>query len=144
MIALFSHMQLDGSDYYLWRRLLVLIPKVDATIVTCTPEETRSRLVVDAGWSLSSPGTPQTHLLIFCSPSLVRYCSKECQVAAWKTHKHRCTSSLRNSLAKDPDANALNTALSKWINNWRFELHNWAVWAMDLANNSEDRLATHW
>ncbi|KAF8135426.1 hypothetical protein EV363DRAFT_1415316 [Boletus edulis] len=74
---------------------------------------------------------------------LVRYCSKECQVAAWKAHKPRCTSSLRESLAKDPEANALNTALSKWINNWRFELHNWAVWAMDLANNPEDRLATH-
>ncbi|KAI9569653.1 hypothetical protein HD554DRAFT_2171095 [Boletus coccyginus] len=74
---------------------------------------------------------------------LVRYCSKECQVAAWKTHKQRCTSTLPTSLAKDPEASILNTALSKWINNWRFELHNWAVWAMDLANNPEDRLATH-
>jgi len=75
---------------------------------------------------------------------LVRYCSKECQVASWKrTHKLRCSPSLRESLAKDPEGHALNTALSKWINNWRDELHNWALWAMDLANNPEDRLATH-
>jgi hypothetical protein len=84
-------------------------------------------------------------LTIGCSPSLVRYCSKECQVASWKrTHKLRCSPSLRESLAKDPEGHALNTALSKWINNWRDELHNWALWAMDLANNPEDRLATHW
>lgn len=125
-----------------WRR--APIPKVDATIATCTQEETRSRLVVAAGWSLNSPEVPpRTHLLTCCIPSLVRYCSKECQVAAWRTHKQRCSSTLRESLVNDPEANALNTALSKWINNWRFELHNWAIWAMDLANNSPDRLATH-
>jgi hypothetical protein len=124
-----------------WRR--APIPKADATIATCTPEETRLRLVVAAGWSLHSPEVaPRTHLLT-CCPSLVRYCSKECQVAAWRTHKQRCSSTLRESLVNDPGANALNTALSKWINNWRFELHNWAVWAMDLANNPQDRLATH-
>ncbi|KAG2099108.1 hypothetical protein BD769DRAFT_1008092 [Suillus cothurnatus] len=74
---------------------------------------------------------------------LVRYCSKECQVASWKTHKLRCNQNLRESLANDPASNALNTALSKWINNWRDELHNWAIWAMDLANSPPDRLATH-
>ncbi|KAF9227358.1 hypothetical protein BS17DRAFT_775363 [Gyrodon lividus] len=74
---------------------------------------------------------------------LVRYCSKECQVASWKTHKLRCSPALRESLAKDPEGNALNTALSKWVNYWRDELHNWALWAMDLANNPEDRLVTH-
>ncbi|KIJ67777.1 hypothetical protein HYDPIDRAFT_107272 [Hydnomerulius pinastri MD-312] len=74
---------------------------------------------------------------------LVRYCSKECQVASWKTHKLRCSTSLRDSLAKDPEGNALNTQLSKWINNWRDQLHTWALWAMDLTNHPPDRLATH-
>ncbi|KAH7924245.1 hypothetical protein BV22DRAFT_1035302 [Leucogyrophana mollusca] len=72
---------------------------------------------------------------------LVRYCSKECQVASWKTHKSRCTP--RESYAQDPTSHALNTALSRWINNWRDELHNWCLWAFDLANHPADRLATH-
>ncbi|OAX37408.1 hypothetical protein K503DRAFT_237719 [Rhizopogon vinicolor AM-OR11-026] len=74
---------------------------------------------------------------------LVRYCSKECQVASWKIHKLRCNPNLREKLAKDPVGYALNTALSKWINNWRGELHRWALWAMDLANSPPDQLATH-
>ncbi|KAH7916541.1 hypothetical protein BJ138DRAFT_284899 [Hygrophoropsis aurantiaca] len=72
---------------------------------------------------------------------LVRYCSKECQVASWKTHKPRCTP--RDSYAQDPTSHALNTALSRWINNWRDQLHTWSMWAFDLANHPPDRLATH-
>ncbi|KAG8213929.1 hypothetical protein J3R82DRAFT_10675 [Butyriboletus roseoflavus] len=44
---------------------------------------------------------------------------------------------------EDPQTTVHFYSLSKWINNWRFELQNWALWALDLANNPEDRLATH-
>ncbi|RDB25157.1 hypothetical protein Hypma_007660 [Hypsizygus marmoreus] len=74
---------------------------------------------------------------------MVRYCSKECQKKSWATHKKQCSSTLLESLAKDPDSAAFNARLSKWINYWRMALHNYSVCALDMAHHPEDRLETH-
>ncbi|KII92753.1 hypothetical protein PLICRDRAFT_484067 [Plicaturopsis crispa FD-325 SS-3] len=76
----------------------------------------------------------------------VKYCSKDCQKLGWKTHKQRCGTgkALREKLATNPDANSLNEALSKWLDHWRGVLYDWSLWAMDLGNNSPDRLANNW
>jgi hypothetical protein len=77
-------------------------------------------------------------------PSMVRYCSKECQKVAWITHKNCCSSALRDSLANDSAQAATNTALSKWVNHWRDSLHQWSIWALNMPNHPRDRLSTHW
>ncbi|RDB25158.1 hypothetical protein Hypma_007661 [Hypsizygus marmoreus] len=73
----------------------------------------------------------------------VRYCSKRCQAKAWPDHKKCCTGDVRQAVAGDPVGTALLEGLTKWTNDWRDALQSWSLWAMNLHNYPEDRLATH-
>ena len=76
---------------------------------------------------------------------MVQYCSKDCQRAAWKTHRKACQTGLvHRQLVENDDATAeLNRALNKWLKYWRMFIHTMGVIVMDLANHPPDRLATH-
>jgi hypothetical protein len=77
---------------------------------------------------------------------MVRYCSKDCQTAAWKSHKKACQTSgitHRMTMETDGDAAVLNNELSKWLKFWRMAIHTDGVKVMDLANHPPGRLATH-
>ncbi|KAF9052270.1 hypothetical protein BDZ89DRAFT_423180 [Hymenopellis radicata] len=71
-----------------------------------------------------------------------RYCSRSCQKEAWPTHKQGCNTKLRDAIADDPDAEAMNNALSKWVNAWKLSLHSWSYWSMNLARRERDYLPT--
>ncbi|EMD37566.1 hypothetical protein CERSUDRAFT_123486 [Gelatoporia subvermispora B] len=75
----------------------------------------------------------------------VRYCSRACQRAAWKTHKPRCQTGaeFRAALAEDDEAQAINDAFSAWLNCWRNTINTCTIRAFDLANSPSDKLATH-
>ena len=79
------------------------------------------------------------------TPSLVRYCSKECQRAAWPAHKDRCKlgalSAPRNLSADD---NAFAAAMTKWLAHWKQTLAAYCIPAMDLPNHGADRLVKYW
>ncbi|KAF7793898.1 hypothetical protein EIP86_005020 [Pleurotus ostreatoroseus] len=74
---------------------------------------------------------------------LVKYCSKECQRAAWPAHKTRCI--LGSAVTRDMGAadEEFSTAMSKWMNCWRGTLALFCVPAMDLPNHPPNRLSTH-
>ncbi|KAL4254243.1 MYND-type zinc finger protein samB [Abortiporus biennis] len=76
---------------------------------------------------------------------MVRYCSKECQKSAWKTHKPRCLTGAKNQqqMAQNPEAHKLVTDLEKWLAHWGNTLQVYSILSMDLANSKDDKLATH-
>lgn len=78
--------------------------------------------------------------------SLVKYCSKDCQRAAWKSHKPRCAlrATFDTLKANDENAEEEYAAISKWLGCWRNTLYAHAVPAMNLPNSPPNRLATHW
>jgi len=79
------------------------------------------------------------------SCKLSRYCSRECQKKAWKTHKASCntTANMLANLVNDPEGRSLNDTFSRWLNSWKPILYGYALDALDLANHPADRLATH-
>lgn len=79
----------------------------------------------------------------------MRYCSRDCQKAAWKTHKKVCASggAFKDSLERpeERESKKLNDDFSKWLNYYRYLICNLtAVFAFNLPNSPPDKLATHW
>ncbi|KAL0956328.1 hypothetical protein HGRIS_002480 [Hohenbuehelia grisea] len=74
---------------------------------------------------------------------MVRYCSRDCQKAAWPTHKRCCSTTLRDELEKDVDAAEKNAQFTKWLNFWRETFYKWSLIAMHLSKHPHDRLSTH-
>ncbi|KZT72238.1 hypothetical protein DAEQUDRAFT_64230 [Daedalea quercina L-15889] len=80
--------------------------------------------------------------------SFVRYCSYNCQKAAWSTHKTVCATgaAFKESLER-PDNwqnKKLNDDFTKWLNYYRRLICTFsAVPAFNLANSPPDKLATH-
>ena len=75
----------------------------------------------------------------------MRYCSKECQRAAWSSHKQRCklgALSAPSNISKDDGEFA--SAMSKWLGHWRQTLSAYCIPAMDLPNHGPDRLVKYW
>lgn len=81
--------------------------------------------------------------------SFVRYCSRDCQKAAWKTHKKVCTSggAFKDSLEQpgQRESKKLNDDFTKWLNYYRRLIYTvTAVFAFNLPNSPPNKLATHW
>ncbi|KAI0062879.1 hypothetical protein BV25DRAFT_1824917 [Artomyces pyxidatus] len=75
---------------------------------------------------------------------LTRYCSKDCQISAWRLHKSSCNATARMlaNLASHPVQSSLNDDLTKWLNIWKPLLHKTAPIAFNLTNSPPDCLAT--
>ncbi|EPT04495.1 hypothetical protein FOMPIDRAFT_36993, partial [Fomitopsis schrenkii] len=80
--------------------------------------------------------------------NFVRYCSRDCQKAAWKTHKKVCTSggAFKDSLEQpgQRESKKLNDDFTKWLNYYRRLIYTvTAVFAFNLPNSPPNKLATH-
>ncbi|KAI0074651.1 hypothetical protein K474DRAFT_1516669 [Panus rudis PR-1116 ss-1] len=73
----------------------------------------------------------------------VKYCSRDCQKAAWPTHKRGCSDRFQKTLAVNKTAAQVNRDITTWLDFWRNSVTYWALIAMDLANSPRDKLATH-
>ncbi|VDC01647.1 unnamed protein product [Peniophora sp. CBMAI 1063] len=76
---------------------------------------------------------------------MVRYCSRNCQRGAWKTHKFSCSQNqqLIDSLKDDPVQESFNALLTRWLTVWKpfFVMHG--PIAYDMANTPRNRMETH-
>lgn len=74
----------------------------------------------------------------------VKYCSRDCQKAAWPTHKQSCLVAVDfHKTIKERGNEEFVIAFNKWLDCWRGTFFDMALSAMDLANHPPDRLATH-
>ncbi|KZT72237.1 hypothetical protein DAEQUDRAFT_64216 [Daedalea quercina L-15889] len=78
----------------------------------------------------------------------VQYCSRECQRAAWPTHRTGCATggAFKDSLERPEKrlSKKLNEDFTKWLNYYRRLICSTiAVPAFNLANSPPDKLATH-
>lgn len=76
---------------------------------------------------------------------MVRYCSRVCQKAAWKTHRACCANGAKahQIMAGDDNIRELNANLNHWLSYWQKTVHTYALIALNLSNSRPDKLATH-
>ncbi|KZV69952.1 hypothetical protein PENSPDRAFT_752992 [Peniophora sp. CONT] len=76
---------------------------------------------------------------------MVRYCSRNCQRGAWKTHKFSCSQNqqLVASLREDPVQESFNSLLTRWLTVWKPFLVMHGPIAYDLANSPRNKMQTH-
>ncbi|KAI3607146.1 hypothetical protein WG66_008009 [Moniliophthora roreri] len=75
----------------------------------------------------------------------VQYCSKQCQIAAWRIHKRGCNANPRDiPEEKGGHEEKADTTLSKWIDAWRPCLEAWATWAMGVEGKPINWLQKNW
>lgn len=87
---------------------------------------------------------PQCTEIPCCLHSFVKYCSRDCQKAAWPTHKQSCLVAVDfHKTIKERGNEEFVVAFNKWLDCWRGTFFDMALSAMDLANHPPDRLATH-
>jgi len=76
-----------------------------------------------------------------------RYCSRQCQVNAWPTHKAACSTGepLKYSLDRpgNRESKKLNDDFTKWLNYYRNLICTVAKSAFNLANSPPNKHATH-
>lgn len=89
------------------------------------------------------------HFLVLCATHSSQ--SKECQTRSWKAgHKKICRP--QPALAHgEPEKYSqqwqelqLDKRISRWIEEWRGVLSNFAITSLNLANHNLERVSTHW
>lgn len=71
-----------------------------------------------------------------------RYCSRECQKAAWVAHKPHC---VNIEAEKQKDNTYIDTYITvrAWADAWVESMEAYSLFAANLANQPENYLQTH-
>ena len=77
---------------------------------------------------------------------MVKYCSKDCERAAWPRHRRTCSTlaNVKEQLSKPENSAAKEKQerITRWVSFWTRYLVEYGIYGINLADNPE-RLTTH-